>query len=179
MLAENASHPELMKNFFNPFRKSDAPAEPTPTKRSISLHWIIQNRLAVGPIPTLETADSLKEKGIRSVLTLCGETEGQLASQVPTDFQWQRYLLPDSHYVEKMTAEELKAAIDVAHGLIQTHAPLYVHCLAGMERSPTVCVGYLCLYEKMQVWEALNLVKSNNPRTNITPDQIQVLKSLL
>jgi hypothetical protein len=170
-----------MKNFFNPFRKSDT-SEATHASlqpRSISLHWIIQNRLAVGPIPTLETADSLKIFGIRSVLSLCGEEEGKLAPQVPTDFQWQRFLLPDSHYAEKMTAEKLKTAIDLAHSFIKTDAPLYVHCLAGMERSPTVCVGYLCLYEKMQVWEALNLVKSNNPRTNITPDQIQVLQSLL
>ncbi len=170
-----------MKNFFNPFRKSDT-SEATNANlqtRSISLHWIIQNRLAVGPIPTLETAESLKAFGIRSILTLCGEEEGKLAPQVPTDFQWQRFLLPDSHYAEKMTAEKLKAAIDLARDFIKTDAPLYVHCLAGMERSPTVCVGYLCLYEKMQVWEALNLVKSNNPRTNITPDQIQVLQSLL
>lgn len=169
-----------MKNFFNLFRASEvSDSTETVQTRSISLHWIIQNRLAVGPIPTVETADSLKTFGIRSVLTLCGEEEGNLAPQVPTDFQWQRFLLPDSHYAEKMTAEKLRAAIDLAHSFIKTGAPLYVHCLAGMERSPTVCVGYLCLYEKMQVWEALNLVKSNNPRTNITADQIQVLQSLL
>jgi predicted protein tyrosine phosphatase len=169
-----------MKNFFNLFRTSEVsdPIEPVQT-RSISLHWIIQNRLAVGPIPTVETADSLKSAGIRSVLTLCGEEEGKLAPQVPTDFRWQRFLLPDSHYAEKMTAEKLKEAIELAHDFIKIDAPLYVHCLAGMERSPTVCVGYLCLYEKMQVWEALNLVKSNNPRTNITSEQIQVLQSLL
>ena len=167
-----------MKNFFNPFRKSNT-SEPAILERSISLHWIIQNRLAVGPIPTLETIDSLQKSGIRSVLTLCGETEGPLASQVATDFHWQRLLLPDSHYSEKMTAEKLSAAIDLAHTMIQSAAPLYVHCLAGVERSPTVCVGYLCMYEKMQLWEALNLVKTNNPRTNITPDQIQVLKGLV
>jgi atypical dual specificity phosphatase len=169
-----------MKNFFNLFRKSDESDTIEPVQpRSISLHWIIQNRLAVGPIPTVETADSLKSAGIRSVLTLCGEEEGKLAPQVPTDFSWQRFLLPDSHYVERMTTEHLRTAVDLAHSLISTGAPLYVHCLAGMERSPTVCVGYLCLYEKMQVWEALNLVKSNNPRTNITSEQIQVLQSLL
>lgn len=167
-----------MKNFFNPFRKS-ATSEPAIVVRSISLHWIIQNRLAVGPIPTLETVDSLQKSGIRSVLTLCGETEGPLAAQVSTDFHWQRILLPDSHYSEKITAEKLSTAIDLAHTMIQSAAPLYVHCLAGMERSPTVCVGYLCLYEKIQLWEALNLVKINNPRTNITSDQIQVLKSLV
>ncbi len=170
-----------MKNFLNPFRKSNdsGPTDNSIQKRSISLHWIIQNRLAVGPIPTIETADSLKTAGIRSVLTLCGEEEGKLAQQVLTDYRWQRLLLPDSHYAEKMTPEKLKEAIDIAHRFIATDGPLYIHCLAGMERSPTVCVGYLCLHEKMQVWEALNLVKSANPRTNITPDQIQVLQSLL
>ena len=167
-----------MKNFFNPFRKSDT-SEPATLVRSISFHWIIQNRLAVGPIPTLETIDSLQKSGIRSILTLCGETEEPLALQVFTDFHWQRILLPDSYYSEKITAEKLSVAIDLAHTMIQSAAPLYVHCLAGMERSPTACVGYLCLYEKMQLWEALNLVKINNPRTNISPDQIQVLKSLV
>ncbi len=151
-----------MQNFLNLFRASESskPIETVQKTRSISLQWIIQNRLAVGPIPTIETADSLKTFGIRSVLTLCGEEEGKLASQVPIDFRWQRFVLPDSHYAEKMTVEKLKVAIDLAYDFIKTDAPLYVHCLAGMERSPTVCVGYLCLYEKMQVWEALNLVKS-------------------
>jgi protein-tyrosine phosphatase len=112
-------------------------------------------------------------------LTLCGETEGTLPPQIHDRFHWQRFVLPDSHYEEAMDPAALHQAVEHLHDTIRQNQPTYVHCLAGMERSPTVCVTYLCLYEKMPLWEALNWVKQCNPRTGITNDQLKVIQTLI
>ncbi len=172
-----------MKNFLRQFGKKQLgqtkPEKSSESSQSSSLRWIIDRRLAVGPIPTSENSDFLVQAGIRSVLTFCATTEGSLDPKIPEDYQWQRLVLPDSHYAEKMHPEDLGTAIDQLHAFMTTDPPVYVHCLAGMERSPTVCVGYLCLYEGMELSEALNFVKQRNSRTNINPEQVQVLQALI
>ena len=143
------------------------------------LRWILPHRLAVGPIPDKTIETQLLQSGIKAILTLCDETEGTLPTNISDRFQWQRFVLPDSHYKEKMKSSELHKALKGLHATLSQNLPTYVHCLAGMERSPTVCVGYLCLYEKMPLWEALNWVKQCNPRTSITNDQLQVIQQVI
>ncbi len=169
-----------MKNFLRQFGKQQlGQTKSDKSPQSSPLRWIIDRRLAVGPIPTDQNSDFLGQAGIRSVLTFCATTEGSLDPKIPEDYQWERLVLPDSHYSEKMQPQDLGKAIDRLQQFITTHPPVYVHCLAGMERSPTVCVGYLCLYEGMELSEALNFVKQRNPRTNINPEQVQVLQALI
>jgi atypical dual specificity phosphatase len=172
-----------MKNFFRQFGKKQLgqtqPEQTAQTTQSSPLRWIIDRRLAVGPLPTAQNSDFLVQAEIRSVLTFCATTEGTLDPKIPEDYQWQRLVLPDSHYSEKMQPQDLGEVIDQLRQFITTDPPVYVHCLAGMERSPTVCIGYLCLYEGMELSEALNFVKQRNPRTNINPEQVQVLQALI
>jgi atypical dual specificity phosphatase len=156
---------------------SRTPASPTPEK--VSYRWIIQGKLAVGPIPNPTSLPQLQAAGFRSVLSLCGETEGKLPPEVPQVFNWMRLVLPDSHYAQQMQVESLAQAVAFVDDSIRTQGPIYVHCLAGMERSPTVCVSYLCVYQGLEVWEALNWVKQSNPRTSLTPPQVQVIQKLV
>jgi protein-tyrosine phosphatase len=140
------------------------------------LRWILPHRLAVGPIPNEAIEAQLAQSGIQAILTLCAETEGTLPTNIADRFQWRRCVLPDSHYQEAMEPDQLRQVVSHLHDTIAQGHPTYVHCLAGMERSPTVCVTYLCLYEKMPLWEALNWVKQCNPRTSITSEQLQVIQ---
>ena len=143
------------------------------------LRWILPNRLAVGPIPDETIAIHLAQSGVKAILTLCDETEGQLPAHISNRFQWKRYVLPDGHYKVKMKSFELHEALECLHLTLSQNLPTYVHCLAGMERSPTVCVSYLCIHEKMPLWEALNWVKQCNPRTSITNEQLQVIQQVI
>jgi atypical dual specificity phosphatase len=71
-------------------------------------------------------------------------------------------------------------AVGIVHEAIATsNAPIYVHCLAGMERSPSVCVSYLCVHQGMEVWEALNWVKQRNSRTSLSTNQVQAIQALM
>ena len=40
---------------------------------------------------------------------------------------------------------------------------MYVHCTAGVYRSPQTVIGYYCLYKKMEVNEAILLVEKKHP----------------
>ncbi|MFM2430394.1 MAG: hypothetical protein RLZZ511_1607 [Cyanobacteriota bacterium] len=170
----------MMKQFFQRFgaapqsRDRARSDSPKPTFR-----WIIDQHLAVGPIPNAQLYEQLREAGFRSVLTLCAETEGALYPDVSKTFQWQRLVLPDSHYEEALQPAQLAEAVDILHQFITQAGPTYIHCLAGMERSPSVCVSYLCLHQGMEVWEALNWVKQRNARTSITQPQVQVIQALV
>jgi atypical dual specificity phosphatase len=171
-----------MKNFFQRFGAKSTPANPSQTSDASAkstFRWIIDRQLAVGPIPDAALHDQLLNAGFKSILTLCDETEGTLYSEVPKNFNWQRLVLPDSHYEESLIPDHLAKAVGIVHTAITEAAPIYVHCLAGMERSPSVCVSYLCLHQGMEVWEALNWVKQRNARTSLSPSQVQAIQTLV
>jgi atypical dual specificity phosphatase len=168
---------QILKRFLN-FSPEAAPkAQATPQLPPKNLRWILPGKLAVGPIPDPQIYHQLCESGIKAVLSLCAETEGQLYSEVPTTFTWQRLVLPDSHYQEKMQPEQIATAVAALHHNLSLGLPSYVHCLAGMERSPSICIAYLCRHENMPLWEAVQWVKQNNPRTSITSNQMQILQA--
>jgi atypical dual specificity phosphatase len=174
-----------MKNFFRQFGAKSTPTNASQTSQGndaspkASFRWIVDRQLAVGPIPDATLHDQLLQAGFKSILTLCDASEGELYPQVPQNFHWQRLVLPDSHYEEALVADHLAQAVTIVHEAITTAAPIYVHCLAGMERSPSVCVSYLCLHQGMEVWEALNWVKQRNARTSISPSQVQAIQALV
>ena len=145
-----------------------------------SLNWILPRQLAVGPIPLgLAHQDLLINEGFNSILTLCSEIEGAPPEELRSQVSWSRISLVDSHSSESINLESLNQAVDQAHEYIQSSSPLCVHCVAGMERSPSVCVGYLCKYKEMPLWEALNWVKQANPRTNILDSQLKAIQAIL
>ena len=165
--------------FFGFGRRRDDRSPPQEEMTIKPLRWILPQQLAVGPIPNDAIQTQLLQSGIQAVLTLCGEQEGNLPIGFAERFQWRRLMLPDSHYDEAMQPIALQEAVDYLAETIAAQKPTYVHCLAGMERSPTVCVTYLCLHQKMPVWEALKWVKDCNPRTSITSEQLQVIQKVL
>jgi predicted protein tyrosine phosphatase len=142
------------------------------------ISWVIPGKLAVGPLPKRGDETLLHQENIRAVVTLCAEKEGSLPETLIQTIACQRYVLPDSHYDVEMTAEQLAQAIELVQTQIQNYETVYVHCLAGMERSPTVCVGYLCRYHRLELWEAINWVKQVHPRTALSEAQLKALRLL-
>ncbi len=144
------------------------------------LTWLIPGELMVNALPTFDTYPVLWDLGIRAILTLCAESEGRVPDRPAAyPFAWQRLVLPDSHYPVPLTPEALGSAIAVIRDWTQQKMPVYVHCLAGMERSPLVSVAYLCVYHHLELWEAHHWVKQKHPRTAIQPAQLQVLRTYL
>ncbi|MFM7424179.1 MAG: dual specificity protein phosphatase family protein [Elainella sp.] len=141
------------------------------------MSWILPQRLAVGPLPTSHQTQ-LAHAGIRAVLSLCSEQEGKLPIEITQTLECVRFVLPDSYSSQPLQVGQLVQAVEILQQLMQTHQSVYVHCLAGVERSPLVCISYLCRHQRLEVWEALNLLKQLHPSTNPTPAQLKVVREL-
>ncbi len=153
-------------------RNSLPPASP-------SIDWVLQGELAIGPAPRSDFLPHLLGRRIQVILSLCSEMERPLPKELSDRFRCVRAPLPDSHYARIMEVEELAEAVDILHWNLLKRRPVYIHCLAGIERSPLVCVAYLCRYRQMDLLEALNWMAHVHPPTRPKKTQIQVVQHYL
>ena len=157
------------------FRERDRPRIPPP----LAPHWILPKKLAIGPLPQMGDSAALEAAGVGVVLSLCAPSEGALPEDVTQAFRCLRFILPDSSFLLGMQVRDLENVVDVLHAEIQQGETVYIHCLAGVERSPTVCTAYLCLYEKLELWEAISRVKQAHPPALPTEDQLRIVRQLI
>jgi len=149
------------------------------TTKLFSVDWVIPRKLAIGRLPQAGDGEQLSKVNIKTVLSLCGEQEGTLPEEFTQKFQCFRVVLPDRHYSTEMTAEQLAEAVNIVHENIQKNYPIFVHCLAGIERSPTVCIAYLCKYHKMELWEAANWLKQVHSSSLPNDSGLRAIRELL
>jgi len=155
----------------------DVPSQPNFLPGQID--WVIPNWLAVGGLP--ESGDSyfLAQAQIQVVLSLCAPVEGTLPDDVLTNFHCDRLILPDSTYRVPLQVDQLAVAVELIHQYILEQKPVYVHCLVGVQRSPTVCIAYLCKYHKLNLRQAVNLVRQARPQAMPTPQQLKVVQQFI
>mgnify|MGYP001214281408 FL=1 len=56
--------------------------------------------------------------------------------------------------------------------------PVFVHCIASMERSPMICMAWLIKEHNLSVQEALDYLMNIHPGTNPLREQIEILEKL-
>lgn len=80
-----------------------------------------------------------------------------------------------------MTALQLQEALDRMESMLAADnaPPLYLHCWAGMERSPLLAVGLLCRQEAMPFFDALAQVRSLHREARPITAHLVVLEKLL
>ncbi len=144
-----------------------------------SVDWVLPGHVAVGALPSVADAEVLRKAGIRAVLALCSEQEGPWPAQVREMFYCHRISIPDSYYTAPITLQQIAIAVHHIHQCLGQHCPVFVHCLAGIERSPTICTAYLCRYHHYPLWESLNWVKSVHPQSLPSTQQLQAIREYL
>ncbi len=165
-----------MKHLLKRLQSSFQSERLTPPAPNFS--WVIPAKLAVGGFPRSQDLIHLSQAGIRSILTLCAEQEGTLPEETPHQFACQRFVLPDSRYEHSLQVGQISQAVALLHQHLEQH-PVYIHCLAGMERSPIVCIAYLCQYQKLQLWQASHWLQQVHPPTQPTSEQMRVLRAFV
>ena len=146
--------------------------------RYFRIDWVLVDQLAIGPAPRAERhLDRLRDAGIRCVLSLCAPDEATPPADLVERFLTSRYVLPDHRARRLPTLEELKTALERLAEL-QQHGPVFVHCVAAMERSPLVCLAWLVLKHRMTPDRALDYLMQQHPGTNPLPDQLKLLQDL-
>lgn len=146
---------------------------------SLTIHWVLPNQLAIGRLPRSGESQMLSEAGIDHIVSLCAQAEGVLPLDVSQTFRCQRFILPDSNYLLRLNTRHLNRAVQILNQCFEDRHIVYVHCLAGVERSPTLCIAYLCLHHNFELWEAVTWVKQVHPPAMLTDEQIQVIRDLI
>ena len=149
----------------------------TPQRR-FKLSWVLIDELAVGPAPKEERhLDYLEAEGVKAVLSLSSQNEAPLPEQIEQRFQYRRLVLPDHKADRFVKLEEIQQAITILHSL-WLHRPVFVHCVAAMERSPLVCLAWLMQEQGLSQRQALDYLMQIHPGTSPLPEQLLVLNDL-
>ena len=151
---------------------------PAPGLSRFRLDWVLVQELAVGPAPRAERhLERLVAEGVRAVLSLCSEAEAPPPPSLESRFECRRLVLPD-HRVERLPElAELEQALELLASL-RVHGPVYVHCVAAMERSPLVCLAWLVRRQGLTPQRALDYLMQVHPGTNPLPGQLALLARL-
>lgn len=152
---------------------------PTSKRGTVSVDWVLPRQVAVGSLPQQSDVSMLREAGLKAVLALCSEHEGQWPMAIQDAFSCHRVSMPDSHHAAPMTPHQIAIAVHHIHHCLQQNRPVFVHCLAGVERSPIICTAYLCRHHHYPLWESLNWVKTVHPESLPNPRQLKALKEYL
>lgn len=143
--------------------------------RPFRLSWVLRHELALGSAPRRDDhLQLLREEGCRSVLSLCQPGEQPHLEGLDQQFTWRSVPLPDHRCSEPLTQELLESALQTLEQL-QRAGPVFVHCLAGRERSPLVCMAWLMRVRGLSRQQALEYVSQVHPGTNPLPQHLALL----
>ena len=142
------------------------------------IDWLLVDELAIGPAPRADRhLDRMTEEGIASVLSLCSEEEAPPPEGLATRFLCRRLVLPDHSFGRLPQIEELRAALEQL-GQLMADGPVFVHCVAAVERSPLVCMAWLVQHHRQSPQAALDYVMQVHPGANPLPGQLKLLHAL-
>ena len=146
--------------------------------RYFQVDWVLVDELAIGPAPRKQRhLDRLHELGIKGVLSLGAFPEAEPPETFDQSFQTRRIVLPDHRAGRMPSTKELETALENLRELLN-HGPVFVHCVAAMERSPLVCLGWLVMEHRMNPDRALDYLMQQHPGTNPLPGQLKLIQGL-
>lgn len=140
--------------------------------------WVISGSLAIGPMPRDATDwRQLELTGFRSRFSCC-----YLSEEIcPPPLQWTQATvsLPDHRRQEPLRPDRLQQALEQAEALVASQPATYLHCMAGLERSPLVATGLLARHHGIDVFEALQRIRLCHPRAMPLYSDLEVLAKVL
>lgn len=151
--------------------------------KHFSVDWILQNELALGPAPRKQShINLLKQEGIVAILSLCGEEEviyedGITIKHIENIFTLRRVVLPDHRVKRPLNLHQLNFALKELSEIILL-GPVFVHCLAAVERSPLLCMAWLIRKHNLKPQQALDYVMQIHAGTSPLSSQLKLLREL-
>ena len=142
---------------------------------NIKLDWILSNEIAIGSAPkNFDDINYLKTNGINGILSLCSNEENPFNVNLKDFFNCKNILLPDHKYNYPLSIDQLKIALEHL-SILRQGGSVYVHCLAGVERSPLVYMGWLVKNNNLTPTQALDYLMNVHNGTNPLPEQLKLL----
>jgi hypothetical protein len=146
----------------------------------LSYSWIINGKLAVGPIPKTSLHwRQLEDDGFSSRFSCCYPYE-HIFPEIPHHWLSGQVSLPDHRGQEELSKEKLCGALQTCEELLTANAsPLYLHCFAGQERSVLVAIGLVCILKKKDLFDSLNYVKQCHGNAKPLYNHLETLDQVL
>lgn len=143
-----------------------------------NFNWVLVNELAISNLPKdNENLDELLDNDIVSVLSLCETEEIRNLRRLQSLFNHKIITLPDHRINHLPHTEDLINAIDTINNF-KKDGPVLVHCQAGVERSPLICIGYLMKYLKYSFIDSLDYMMEVHPNTNPLTSHLDIIKNI-
>ena len=141
--------------------------------------WVLINELAVGPAPRKQHhIELLISAGIKGIMSLCSEDEVTQPEIPANKIQHRRIILPDHSYGRKPTVVEINSTLRELKQL-KSFGPVFVHCKAGIERSPLICIAWLAMEKNLSIQNALDYLMQVHPGTNPLASHLMIIEELL
>ena len=118
-----------------------------------------------------EFAPELKKKGIEAVVSL-----EETRVDEPFGVQFYIWLPVKDHYAP--TLEQIEFGANAIEQLVSLGKKVYVHCLNGHGRAPTLVAAYF-VKKGMDVDAAIELIKSKRPSVHPNDLQIKALREYI
>jgi len=129
--------------------------------------------LFIGPALLIDQYAELRRRGVTHVVDLREEGSDDADSLEALGFRWRRIPIPDRHAPTDAQLAELIAWLDVDADPNVDQA-VYVHCHAGLGRTPTVAMALL-MQHNLRLGEAQRMVLAARPETAPTNRQLEWL----
>jgi len=150
-----------------------------PAELPLPYSWVLTRQLAVGPMPSSPAHwQQLEQAGLRSRFSCCYPRE-EGATPLPAHWRSDGMPLPDHRLQEPLQLDRLAEALERAERLLAHGDPVYLHCLAGIERSPLLAVGLTARQRNLSLFEALDWVRRCHPPALPLASQLELLEQLL
>lgn len=121
---------------------------------------IISN-LYIGNIEAACNEELLQQLGIEVIVQVLSDTR---ETRIFKSFKYYEIGVADWPTVN--ITKYLPAAISFIHTNLRLGKKVFVHCVAGVSRSPTVVIAYLMVSRKMSYDQALAFVQERRPVVN-------------
>ena len=146
-------------------------------------NWILKNKLAIGT-PCLIDKDYLllKRKGINSIFDLRNDYDfsklnNHLDYTFGNKFEYLNFQLPDHNSKRVANSFEINQAINSLKELM-LNGPVFMHCHAGIERSPLISVAFLHKFHGLTLLQAIDYVREQNKLINLSTKQLQEINTI-
>jgi hypothetical protein len=168
----------VLRRFLNS-RQEPARAGQALQMRYLPFSWVLTDQLAIGPMPRSETHwRQLEDAGFRSRFSCCYPEE-EIGLIMPPGWRSDRVALPDHRDQEPMQGARLALALSRAEALMKQAPPMYLHCLAGCERSPLLAVGLTARARQTDLLAALAWVRRCHPMAMPIYSHLALLEATL
>ena len=128
----------------------------------------ITDKIYLGNADASRRKDILKNLGITHVLV----TGAFLECCFPDDFEY--------HQIDIISSATLEISkyFEESFKFMEKADRVFVHCAAGLHRSPTIVIGFLMKYNKQSFEEAFEFVKEKRSKINPPTHYINQLKKI-